>query len=137
MSTRIVVCDDESHIIRAIDLKLSRAGYAVETAPDGQAAWEAIERDSPAILVSDCQMPRLNGLELSRRLRSHEPTRATPIILLTAKGFELDDAELAAELAPFHLMSKPFSPRQLLTEVERLLGQRAPASRADAEQRTT
>ena len=70
MSTRIVVCDDESHIRRAISMKLTKGGFAVEAAPDGQAAWEAVCRETPAMVVTDYQMPRMDGLTLCRQLRS-------------------------------------------------------------------
>jgi two-component system alkaline phosphatase synthesis response regulator PhoP len=121
MSTRLVVCDDEAHITRAISMKLSKAGYDVETAPDGQAAWEAIQRECPAMVITDCQMPRMGGLELCRRLREQPETANLPVILLTAKGFELNEAELKSELRLSHLMCKPFSPRELLKTVQETL----------------
>jgi CheY-like chemotaxis protein len=61
MSTRLVVCDDEVHITRTISMKLSKAGFDVETACDGQAALEAIQRELPALVITDCQMPRMGG----------------------------------------------------------------------------
>ena len=120
MSARILVCDDEVHIRRAVAGRLARAGFDVETANDGAAAWEAIERDPVDLLVTDCQMPGLDGIELARRLRSHEETRQIPIVLLTAKGFELDEAQLADTLSPFLIVPKPFSPRELLQVVQEM-----------------
>ncbi|KKK62978.1 hypothetical protein LCGC14_2998950, partial [marine sediment metagenome] len=61
MSKRVLLCDDEIHILRAAEFKLKRAGYEVQTAGDGQEGWEAIEAQKPDILITDCQMPRLGG----------------------------------------------------------------------------
>jgi DNA-binding response OmpR family regulator len=121
MSPRIVVCDDEIHITRAIQLKLSKAGYDVEIACDGLAGWEAVQRLRPALVISDFQMPRLDGLSLCRKLRAAAETVDLPFVLLTAKGFELDEAALKAELRLAELVCKPFSPRELLQLVERTL----------------
>ncbi len=121
MSSRIVVADDESHITRAINMKLSKAGFDIETASDGQVAWEAIEREIPAMLITDYQMPRLDGLELCRRVRADEATKDLPILLLTAKGFELDEEQMRAEYGISKIVVKPFSPRELLKIVHETL----------------
>jgi DNA-binding response OmpR family regulator len=71
MSHRILVCDDESHITLAVSMKLKRAGYVVQTAADGVAAWEIILRDTPDLLLTDCQMPRLDGIGLCRLIPQH------------------------------------------------------------------
>src|SRR5688572_1081422 len=97
MIQRIVSCDDEAHITRAISMKLTKGGFRVETACDGQAGWEAICRERPDLVVTDYQMPRMDGLELCRTIRSNPETRDIPIILLTAKGFELDGKRLKEE----------------------------------------
>ena len=122
MSIRIVVADDEAHITRAVSMKLSKAGFAVETAHDGQAAWDAILREPPAMLITDFQMPRMDGLALCRQVRSEPSTREIPIILLTAKGFELDEQGIAEELQITQLVVKPFSPRELLRMVQEAVG---------------
>ena len=121
MSTRIVICDDEIHITRAVQIKLSRAGFDVEACADGQAAWEAIRRETPALLITDYQMPRMDGLSLCRKLRSEPETCALPIILLTAKGYELDGQETKAEFGVVDVVVKPFSPRELLQLVVKTL----------------
>ncbi|MEM9702624.1 MAG: response regulator [Planctomycetota bacterium] len=120
-SRRIVVCDDEPHITLAVSLKLRQAGFEVETFPDGQAAWESVEANPPAALVTDCQMPRLNGLDLLRRMRAEPSTAQTPAVMLTGKGFELSPDDLERQLGPALLFCKPFSPRDLLATVERLV----------------
>jgi DNA-binding response OmpR family regulator len=122
MPIRVVVCDDEPHITRAISMKLAKAGFEVETAADGEAGWEAISRALPALVITDYQMPRLNGLELYRRLRGTPGAENLPIILLTAKGFELADDDQLQDLAFAHVLVKPFSPRELLKTVQETLG---------------
>ncbi len=132
MSSRIVVADDESHITRAINMKLSKAGFDIETASDGQVAWEAIEREIPAMLITDYQMPRLDGLELCRRVRADEATKDLPILLLTAKGFELDEEKMRAEYGIRKIVVKPFSPRELLKIVHETLSVTETANEAGA-----
>ena len=64
MPYRILLCDDEIHILRAAEFKLKQAGYEVICASDGQEAWEEIQRAKPDVLITDCQMPRLDGVGL-------------------------------------------------------------------------
>ena len=121
MTKRVLLCDDEIPILRAAEFKLKRAGYDVTIASDGEAGWESIEQAVPDILITDCQMPRLDGLGLVRRCRSHPHTQELPILMLTAKGFELDGEELARRWNVRALIAKPFSPRELLRIVQESL----------------
>jgi DNA-binding response OmpR family regulator len=121
MSYRIHVCDDEPHIVLAVSLKFSKAGFQVASASDGQSAWENIQRDPPQLIITDLQMPRLDGLGLIRNLRAHPDLQDIPVILLTAKGYELDEAELRAEYGVQHVLCKPFSPRELIALANSLL----------------
>ena len=120
MSKHVLLCDDEAAIIRAAEIKLSRAGYRVTCCNDGQAALEAIQLETPDLLLTDCQMPRLGGLELIRRLRELEATHDLPIYMLTAKGFELSAEELKAKWNVLGVIAKPFSPREVLKLVDNL-----------------
>ncbi len=88
MGKRILLCDDEIHILRAAEFKLKRAGYDVRVASDGEEGWELIQQEIPDLVVTDCQMPRLDGLALIARAREHEATRDLPFFMLTAKGLE-------------------------------------------------
>lgn len=123
MGKRVLLCDDEIHILRAAEFKLKRAGYDVQIASDGQEAWEAIEAQKPDILITDCQMPRLDGLGLVARVREHEETRDLPILMLTAKGFELSSEDLADKWDVIDVIAKPFSPRELLGRVDAILSE--------------
>ena len=121
MGKRVLLCDDEVPILRAAEFKIKRAGYEVQTACDGQEAWELIEAQTPDVLITDCQMPRLDGLGLVRRCRENPRTRNIPIMMLTAKGFELRGEELARQWNVLRVVAKPFSPRELLQLVEEIL----------------
>ena len=131
MAYRIHVCDDEPHIVLAVSLKFSKAGFQVTSANDGQAAWESIQREPPQLLITDLQMPRLDGLGLIKRLRAHPELHDLPVILLTAKGYELEEDEIRNEYGVQHVLCKPFSPRELVALVNSLLG--ASASEANPE----
>ena len=121
MTKRILLCDDEIHILRAAEFKLKKAGYDVCVAGDGQAAWEAIQRQKPDILITDCQMPQLDGLGLIQKVRDNPDTADLPIFMLTAKGFELSHEELTEKWNVMAVIAKPFSPRELLQRVEAVL----------------
>ena len=128
MSKRILLCDDELHILRAAEFKFKRAGYDVVTATDGEEGWERVNSVHPDIVVTDCQMPRLSGLGLAERIKSSPQTMGLPVIMLSAKGFELSPSELRTQFGICCLMTKPFSPRELFTRVEAVLaGEKAEA----------
>ena len=118
MSVRVKMCDDEIHILRAAELKIARAGFVGRCAPDGLAAGEAIQAERPDMLITDFQMPRLDGLGLIQRLREAPATRDLPVVMLTAKGFEVSPQELADTLGVLAVLATPFRPRELLRLVE-------------------
>lgn len=123
MTQSILLCDDEIHILRAAEFKLKRAGYDVRIAGDGQEGWELIEQRRPDMIITDCQMPRLDGLGLVKRVRANPDTQDIPMLMLTAKGFELNQEELAEQWQVKRLIAKPFSPRELLATVQEILGE--------------
>jgi two-component system, OmpR family, alkaline phosphatase synthesis response regulator PhoP len=118
---KVLLCDDEIHILRAAEMKVAKCGYEVRTANDGEQAWKMIQADMPDVLVTDVQMPRMDGFELARRVRECPATRDLPIIMLTAKGFELDRHELLEKWGIVDLLPKPFSPRELVRTLEQVL----------------
>jgi two-component system, OmpR family, alkaline phosphatase synthesis response regulator PhoP len=121
MAKQIILCDDEIAILRAAEYKLTAAGFDVRCAGNGEEAWREIERRLPDLVVTDLQMPRLDGFGLCRRIRENPLTRHLPVIMLTAKGFELSAAESTEKYRLAKLMIKPFSPRELLRNVEQIL----------------
>jgi len=117
---KILVADDESHILNVVSLKLKNAGYVVVTARDGQEALELAHLERPDLLITDYHMPQLSGLELCQKLKADPATANIPAIMLTARGYELEagDTEKSGILC---MISKPFSPRQLLATVTEVL----------------
>ncbi len=117
----ILVADDEAHITHVVALKLRNAGYTVLTASDGEEAFELATAHKPDLIITDLQMPYLTGLELCARLRKSVATSTIPAIMLTARGHALANADLERTNVRL-VLSKPFSPRAILGEVQRLLG---------------
>jgi CheY-like chemotaxis protein len=117
---KILVADDETHILHVVSLKLRNAGFTVLTARDGQEALEIAQQEKPDLIITDYHMPQLSGLELCQRLKRDPATNGIPAIMLTARGYHLDpnDTEQSGIL---RMLSKPFSPRQLLTTVNEVL----------------
>ncbi len=121
MSYKVLLCDDEPHILRAAQIKLQRNGFDVRTAFDGEEGWRILQEWTPDVMVTDYQMPRLDGLGLIARCRADEATRSLKIIMLSAKGYELSEAEIVATYGVSKLLRKPFSPRELLSHVQELV----------------
>ena len=115
MAKRILVCDDEIHILRALSMKLRKTGFEVATCANGEEGWNQALDFAPHGVVTDYQMPVVNGLELCQRIRAHKSMHAIPVILLTAKGFELDHEELISRYRVSQVIVKPFSPRDLVS----------------------
>jgi two-component system alkaline phosphatase synthesis response regulator PhoP len=117
---KILVADDESHILHVVSLKLRNAGFKVVTARDGQEALDLAVAERPDLVITDYHMPNLSGIELCRRLKQDAATSNIPAIMLTARGYHLEphDTEQSGIL---RMLSKPFSPRQLLATVNEVL----------------
>jgi DNA-binding response OmpR family regulator len=115
MTGTIAIVEDEQNIRDNVSFALKREGYRVETYPDGLAAWEAFERSLPDLVILDIIMPRMDGLELCRRLRS--VSEALPIIFLTSRDEEFDRV-LGLELGADDYLCKPFSVRELAARVK-------------------
>ncbi len=128
MTRSILLCDDELHILKAAEFKFKRAGYDVTTAGDGEQAWQLLNERLPDILITDCQMPRMNGLQLAERVKNDPATCHLPVVMLSAKGFELSGVDLRERYGILALIAKPFSPRDLYERVENILSQREAAA---------
>jgi len=120
---RVLVVDDEIHIVHVVAIKLRNNGYDVITANNGAEAFELACREDPDIIVTDFQMPVMTGLELVRNLRGNEKMRGIPVILLTARSFAISQ-EQQDELQISECISKPFSPKELLGSIEDILYQK-------------
>lgn len=121
MSVSILLCDDEIHILRAAEFKFVRAGFDVRMANDGEEGWQAIQERKPDLVITDCQMPRLDGLGLARRIHETPETSDIPVLMLTGKGFEIPRSDTWKELGIVQVLPKPFSPRELIAKAQQIL----------------
>jgi len=124
---KVLVVDDEVHIVHVVAIKLRNNGYEVITAADGGSAFELACSEKPDIIVTDFQMPVMSGLELIEKLRGDEVTKDIPVIMLTARSFAIEDEQKEA-LRISECLSKPFSPRELLRNIEDILHQKMVSS---------
>ena len=121
---KVLIADDEIHIIHVVSIKLRNNGYEVISAENGADAFALACEENPDIIVTDYQMPGMTGLELVRQLRQNEATKDTPVIMLTARDFAVEEGE-KEQLQISELLSKPFSPKELLRSVSDILYQKA------------
>ena len=117
--TRVLVADDDPDIRDLVDFKLSQAGYAVQAVPDGLAAWEAFQQETPALVILDVMMPGLSGIDVLRKIRDSD-TPTTPVLLLSAKSRDTD-VDTGFAVGADDYVIKPFSPRELLHRVNGIL----------------
>jgi DNA-binding response OmpR family regulator len=117
----VLVADDDPDILALVRFRLERDGYEVLSAPDGEAALDLALARTPDLALLDVMMPRLDGYEVTRRLREHGPTTGIPIILLTARVQE-PDVELGMQAGADDYVTKPFSPQVLGARVQAALG---------------
>ena len=117
-SELILLVDDEPSIIQLARMYLERENFRVESAGDGEAALEAVRRLTPHLVVLDVMLPRLDGLEVCRRLRAENNPVA--IIMLTARDEDIDKI-LGLELGADDYLTKPFNPRELVARIKAIL----------------
>lgn len=122
---RILVVDDEPDTQELIAFNLKNAGYDIITADDGAEALQKARTQAPDLIVLDLMIPELDGLEVCKLLRRDPLTRNVPIVMLTAKGSEVDRV-LGLELGANDYVTKPFSPRELVLRVRNLLQPKVP-----------
>ena len=120
MKLRILVVDDEPEIIELVEFNLKQAGYAVITAADGAEALKKARSHPPDLIVLDVMLPEMDGFEICKALRLDAATAKIPIVMLTAKAAEIDRV-LGLELGADDYLTKPFSPRELLLRVKKIL----------------
>ena len=116
----IFVVEDEADIFDVIQYNLTREGYRVKGASDGEEALLSIRRENPDLVVLDLMLPGLDGLEVCRRVKDDPLTRDIPIVMVTAKGEE-SDVVLGLGLGADDYVVKPFSPRELVARIKAVL----------------
>ena len=117
---RIILVEDEEDIASLIKLQAEISGYKLHVEVDGINGYRAIEREKPDLAIIDIMLPGENGLDVCRKIKSHLDLKNTPIIILSAKGEELD-VVLGLELGADDYVSKPFSPRVLFSRIKAVL----------------
>ncbi|MFA0751872.1 MAG: hypothetical protein SLRJCFUN_002275 [Candidatus Fervidibacter sp.] len=116
---RVLVVDDERHIVRLVQVNLERQGYEVLTAYDGVECLEKAKAEKPDLIVLDVMMPRMDGFEALQRLKSDPETSQIPVIMLTARAQDRDVLQGYQYGADLYL-TKPFSPLELISLVKRV-----------------
>lgn len=120
MTQRILIVDDEPDLLELIRVSLVREGYTVETASCGREALDAVARRAPDLVVLDLMLPDMAGTEVCRKLRADSRFSSLPVLMLTAKGEEVDRV-VGFELGADDYMTKPFSPRELGLRIRAIL----------------
>lgn len=118
----LLVVDDEPEINKLVARIFEKRGYRVTTALDGAEALAAVKRDRPDLIMLDLNLPKIDGWEVCRQLKSDPATKSIPIIMLTAAHANVDDAQIGLGLGADEYVAKPFVKAVLLHNVERLLG---------------
>jgi two-component system phosphate regulon sensor histidine kinase PhoR len=126
MKPKILVVDDEPEAVELVEFNLKQAGFDVATAADGAEALKKARSVSPALILLDLMLPEIDGLEVCKLLRRDPTTADIPILMLTAKAAEIDRV-LGLELGADDYVTKPFSPRELVLRIRKILDRRKPA----------
>ena len=126
IATRVLIADDEPNQLELLSYNLGRSEFEVIRATDGQQALEMIEDHRPDLVILDWMMPNMSGIDVCRTLRGRPETKLLPVILLSARGEE-GDRTLGLDIGADDYISKPFSPRELISRVKALLRRSRPA----------
>jgi len=121
---RILIVDDEPNIVLALELLMKKEGYEVHTVDDGERAVQAAKELRPDLILLDIMMPKMDGYEVCQRIRSDALLKDVSIIMLTAKGREVE-REKGLALGADHYITKPFSTRQVVMKVKEILTARS------------
>jgi len=121
MATRVLITEDEPNIVESLTFILNREGYDVSSVFDGEAALQRLRSNPPDLMILDVMLPKLNGFEVLKQVKSDPVLRALPVMVLTAKG-QAHDRRTAEEIGANAFITKPFSNRDIIAQVARLAG---------------
>lgn len=124
----VLIVEDVPDILKLLDATLTFKGYRVSTARNGQEALEAVQRERPALVITDIMMPKLDGFGLVHRLRINPETREIPVIFLTATYVALEDKAFALNIGATRFIEKPVNFERFLETVDELLTRGVPAT---------
>lgn len=122
MAKRVLIADDEPNIVISLEFLMQRNGYEVMTAPDGEQALRLLDTFRPHLVLLDIMLPLRNGFEVCQRIRANPEWKDTRIVMLTAKGREVEVTKGLALGADIYV-TKPFSTKELLANIRQLLGE--------------
>lgn len=120
MTKKVLIVDDEENIVISMEFLLNQAGYYLEIARNGEEALEKVAAFTPDLILLDVMMPKINGFEVTRRVRENPAWQQIKIIMLTAKGREVEVTKGLALGANAYII-KPFSTKELMAQVEHIL----------------
>jgi len=123
---RILIVDDEPNIVLALEMLMKREGYEIRTVGDGEQALEAAGTFRPDLILLDVMMPRMDGYEVCQRIRSDVSLKDISIVMLTAKGREVEREKGLALGADIYI-TKPFSTREVVRKVKEMLDSKSGA----------
>ena len=114
---KILLVDDEPHVLRVLKMSLEKEGYAVDTCANGMEAWSCIEREHPQVLITDIQMPQMTGEELCLKINEYMPEREFLIFVLTSRT-EIEHREWSRKIDNLQFLEKPVSIRDLVAKLD-------------------
>jgi two-component system phosphate regulon response regulator PhoB/two-component system alkaline phosphatase synthesis response regulator PhoP len=129
MKKPIAIVEDEPDIVELMTIHLEKAGFPVRSFSNGSEFLRFIKKTTPALVVLDLMLPDIDGLEICKIMRKREDLAAVPVIMVTAKGEEMDKV-LGLELGADDYMTKPFSPKELAARVRAVLRRQGPSEQA-------
>lgn len=127
MHSTILIIEDEKDLAQLVSYNLEQAGFRTKVETNGAEGLDRAQKESPDLVLLDLMLPKMNGLEVCRMLRSHAKTKNIPVIMLTAKGEEIDRV-VGFEMGADDYIVKPFSPRELVLRVKAILKRSRPDS---------
>jgi DNA-binding response OmpR family regulator len=122
-TARVLVADDEPHLLRLVKFRLEREGYEVLTATDGESALKVAREEHPDLCVLDVMMPKRSGFDVLRELRADDGFAGMKVIMLTARAQDRD-VDVGFSLGADDYITKPFSPQELRVRIGAHLGKR-------------
>ena len=121
---RVLIVEDEPHIVLSLEFLLGRAGYDVTSAGDGEAGLALVRRLRPDVVLLDVMLPRRNGYEVCQTIKSDPELRGTPVVMLSAKGQEVEVLK-GLELGATSYVTKPFGNAEILEAIRAVLDARS------------
>jgi len=120
LGKRVLIAEDEPHLVESLTFILSREGYEVTTALDGEAALQELWTSPPDLMILDVMLPKVNGFDILKKIRAHGRLESLPVMILTAKG-QSHDRETAEDIGADLFLTKPFSNKDVVAAVRRLI----------------